>query len=258
MKKLLSIFLLLISITAFSQDNFDAQSLLKGTPSKQQLVNDFSNVLTPDQKQALENKLVQFDDSTSSQVAVVIVPNLGENDIGDYAVQLGRAWGIGSKKNNNGVVLLVDTDPNHHGVNISPGYGLEGALPDVTCKEIIDDIIIPNFKGGDYYGGIDGGTDAIIKATKGEYTAPAGYGQQNISFGKIFFLIIIIIIIILAIISRSGGGGGGGFLGPFLIGNMLGSGRGWSGWSGGGGSGGGGFGGFGGGGFGGGGASGSW
>ena len=256
MKKLLFIFLLLVTgVVAFSQNQFKPDSLLNLKPYQipHQLVNDFSNVLTADQQQTLENKLVIFDDSTSNQIAVVIIPSLGDFDISDYSVKLGRAWGVGGKQFNNGVVMVICTDPGNHKLFIATGYGLEGALPDVTCKEIIDDIITPDFRAGDYYRGINEGTDAIIQATKGEYKAPEGYGQNGggISIVKIFFLIIIIVII-LSIISR---GGGGGFLGGFLLGNVLGGGG--SGWSGGGSSGGG-FGGFGGGSFGGGGAGGSW
>jgi len=66
---------------------------------------------------------------------------------------------------------LICTDPNNHALSIAPGYGLEGSLPDVTCKQIIDDVIVPQFKGSDYYRGIEEGTDEIIKAVRGEYTA---------------------------------------------------------------------------------------
>ena len=257
MKKFLIIFLFLFnSIAAFAQSNFDPKSLLSGPTGKPRLVNDYANVLTADQKQALENKLDIFDDSTSNQVAVFIIPTLGDYDISDYSVKLGRAWGVGGKQFNNGVVLLISTGDRQ--VEIATGYGLEGALPDVTCKEIIDDIITPDFKGNDYYAGINEGTDAIIKATKGEYKAPEGYrqGSDGFSFAKIIF-IVIIIIVFLSIISRGGGGGFGGWLGPALW-MMMGSGRSRGGGGFGGGSNGGGFGGFGGGSFGGGGASGSW
>ncbi|UAY52707.1 TPM domain-containing protein [Ferruginibacter albus] len=255
MKKLFSIFiLLLIGIGVFAQSGFNPNDLLKGPPSQQKLVNDYSNVLTADQKQSLENKLDAFDDSTSTQVAVVIIPSLGDYDVSDYGVKLLRAWGIGNKEHNNGVLLLINTEQGNHRINITTGYGVEGALPDITCKQIIDEIITPNFKGGDYYEGLEEGTDAILKATKGEYQAPENYRKEKGSpFG-----FIIIIIIILVLIGIGSNGGGGGFL-PFIIGNMIGSsGRGWdsggsSGWSGGGG-----FGGFGGGSSGGGGASGSW
>ncbi len=258
MKKLLSIFvLLLVSVVTFSQDSFDLEKLLTQKPSPPKLVNDFTNTLTPDQKQALENKLVAINDSTSTQIAVVIIPSLNGNDISDYNVKLGRAWGVGGKEFSNGVVLLIAKDD--HKLNIATGYGVEGALPDITCKHIIDEVIVPNFKGDDYYRGIDEGTDAIIQAVKGEYTAPKGYGKKRISGGRIVFIIIMIIIFI--IVSAGKGGGGGSFMSrrgfaAWTIANMLSSGGGSSGGGGGGSSGG--FGGFGGGSFGGGGASGSW
>ena len=246
--------LLLMSGYLFAQSSFDAKGLLQPQKGKQTLVNDFAGVLTQDQKQTLEQKLVTFNDSTSTQIAVVIIPDLGGYEISDYSTQLGRAWGVGGKQFNNGVVLLISK--NDHKLNIATGYGVEGALPDITCKHIIDEVIVPDFKGNDYYRGIDEGTDAIILATKGEYTAPQDYQQgKSLSAGRIIF-IIIIVIVILMFMSGSGGGGtlirGAGF-GPIFWG-----GGGGGNWSGGGSSGGGGFGGFGGGSFGGGGASGSW
>lgn len=248
---------LLLPLTVFPQSNFDAESLLKPQSGKQQLVNDYANVLTPSQKQALEEKLIQFDDSTSTQIAVVIIPNLGGYEVSDYAVQLGRAWGVGGKEFNNGVVLLISKEDRK--LNISTGYGVEGALPDVTASHIIRDLIVPSFKGNDYYGGIDRGVDAIIKAVQGEYKAPEGYHKQKgVSVGTILFLVILIIVL-LSIFKNNGGGGTfmsrrgyRGFNGPFIFPT------GGGGWGGGGRSSGGGFGGFGGGSFGGGGASGSW
>jgi uncharacterized protein len=262
MKKNLSIlFALLVFNFGFAQSGFNPEDLLKPPSGKQQLVNDFAGILTEDQKQALEHKLVLFDDSSSTQIAVVIIPNLGNYEIADYNVKLGRAWGVGGKEFNNGVVLLISKDD--HKLNIATGYGAEGALPDITCKHIIDQVIVPNFKGNDFYRGIDEGTDAIIQATKGEYKAPENYNKRGRStgIGKIIF-IVIIIIVFLAL--SSGGGGGGNFISrrgamPFIIGNLLGGGGGGGfGGGGGGGSSGGGFGGFGGGSFGGGGSSGSW
>ncbi len=261
MKKFFSIFtLLLVATLAYSQQSFDPESLLKQKPAK--LVSDYTATLTPDQLQALENKLVAFDDSTTTQIAVVIIPTLNGQDISDFNVKLGRAWGVGGKQYNNGVVLLIAK--NDRKLNIATGYGVEGALPDITTKHIIDQVIVPNFKGDDYYRGIEEGTDAIIQAVKGEYKAPANYkkGKSKGGIGRIIF-IIVLIIIFLAV--SGGKGGGGSFMSrrgaaAWTIGNILiNSGRGGGGgWSGGGGSSGGGFGGFGGGSFGGGGSSGSW
>ena len=263
MTKLLHIFfLLLLPVVIFSQSNFDAESLLNPRTGKQQLVNDFAGILTAGQKEALEEKLVKFDDSTSTQIVVVTVPGLSGYDVSDYAVKLGRAWGVGGKEFNNGVVLLISTEPGNRRLTISTGYGVEGALPDVTASHIINEVIVPYFKGNDYYGGIDGGIDAIIKATRGEYAAPAGYHKGKKLSSRTIFFLIIVIIIFLSLISRGGGGGSfmswrgyRGFAAPFIF-PIGGGGSGWSG--GGGSSGGGGVGGVGGGSFGGGGASGSW
>ena len=260
MKKIFSIFvLLLLSVTAFSQKEMSAEKLLEYKPSK--LVNDFTGTLTADQEQALERKLVAFDDSTSTQIAVVIINSLDGNDIADYNVKLFRAWGVGGKEQNNGVVLLIAKGDRK--LNITTGYGVEGALPDITCKQIIEDIIVPNFKGDDYYRGIEEGTDAIMQAVKGEYKAPEGYGKRGGS-GSSVLRIVFIIIVIIIFLAVSGGGGGGSFMSrrgyaAWTIGNILSNMARNSGGGGGGGwSGGGGFGGFGGGSSGGGGASGSW
>jgi uncharacterized protein len=257
MKRLFPIFILLLFSTgSFSQDKFDPEKLLRQTPT--QLVNDFTGTLTEGQRLALENKLVVFDDSTSTQIAVVIIPSLNGNDVADFNVKLGRAWGVGGKANNNGVILLIAKEDRK--LNIATGYGVEGALPDITAKHIINDIIVPNFKGDDYYRGIEEGTDAIILAVKGEYTAPENYGKSK--GGKIWGVIFMIIMVIIISAIKGGRGGGGSFMSrrgfaAWTIASMLGGGRG-GGWSGGGGGSSGGFGGFGGGSFGGGGASGSW
>lgn len=242
---------------AFGQEGFNPADLLKprtGTPT---LVNDYTNTLTPDQKQTLENKLVTLDDSTSTQISVVIVPTVGSYTISDYNVELGRAWGVGGKKDNNGVILLIAKDDRK--LDITVGYGLEGALPDATAKSIIDDVIVPNFKGNDYYRGIDEGTDAIIAAVKGEYNSPRTKSGKGISTGKI---VLIVILVLFFLISSGGGGKGGSFMSRRGARGLPGplfwpSGGGFGGGSSGGGSSGG-FGGFGGGSFGGGGSSGSW
>jgi uncharacterized protein len=260
MKRLL--FLIALFISVFAKAQID--KIIPPRPNPPQLVNDFTRTLTPEQVQALEQKLVAYDDSTSNQVAVVIMNTTGDYPIEDVALGIIRNWGVGGKEHNNGIVLLVAKDD--HKVRIEVGYGLEGAIPDVTAKSIIDDDITPNFKEGNFYRGLDAATDDLIKAAAGEYTAPAGYHKKGKGFpvGAIIFFIIILIIAF----SRGGRGGGGmisrrgygGFGTGWLIGSMLGGG-GWSGGGSGGGGwsgGGGGFGGFGGGGGGGGGASGSW
>src|SRR5215210_1090694 len=122
MKRLLFTIVFLIPVF------FGIAQNIPSRPSPPRLVNDYTNTLTEDQKASLEQKLVAYDDSTSNQVAIVIVPTTGDYAPVDYATKLGRVWGIGNKKTNNGVVVLVAKDD--HEVFISPGYGLEGALPD--------------------------------------------------------------------------------------------------------------------------------
>jgi uncharacterized protein len=256
MKKILVFLLLVTGFLASAQD-------IPTRPNPPKLVNDLTGTLTRDQQQALENKLVAFDDSTSTQITVVIIQSLNGNDVADLSIKLGREWGVGGKEFNNGIVLLIAKGDRK--LHIATGYGVEGALPDVTAKQIIDNIIVPNFRGDDYYRGIEEGTDAIIQAVKGQYSAPANYNKKGKAGGMRIGFIVILIIIFLLLSSR-GGGRGGSFMSrrgamPFILGNLLGSmtsGRGGGGWSGGGGGSSGGFGGFGGGSFGGGGASGSW
>lgn len=264
MKKITSILLFVfVSFVVLAQQgqNFSIDKVINTPPNPPKLVNDYANILTADQNQALERKLFQFDDTTTNQVTVVIVPRLDGKDIADVAIELGRKWGVGNKKSNNGVILLVSVEDRK--LNISPGYGLEKVLPDLVCQQIIDNIIVPDFKGNDYYAGINHGTDAIIEATKGEFKAPENYNRKGKSsgLGRIFFFVIIILVFLA--ISGGSRGGGGSLMsngGAFLLGSLLGGGgRGGGGFGGGGGSsGGGGFGGFGGGSFGGGGSSGSW
>jgi uncharacterized protein len=257
MKKLLLPIFLLIAFFAAAQ----IEKAIPEAPNPPRLVVDLTGTLTADQQQALERKLVAYDDSTSNQITVVIIATTGDYDISDFSFALGRKWGVGNKEKNNGVVLLIAK--NDRKVFIAPGYGLEGAIPDITAKQIVADIIVPNFKGNDFYRGIDEGTDAIMSAAKGEFVAEEGYAQRGDK--RPFPVIgIIILIIVLIIIMRSGGGRGGSFMSrrgykninrPNVFWFPTGGGGGGGGFGGGGG---GGFGGFGGGSFGGGGAGGSW
>lgn len=226
------------------------------------LVNDYTQTLSATQVAQLEQKLVAFDDSTSTQIAVVLIQSLEGYDVADYGVRLAETWGIGGAKNNNGVLVLVSLGDRK--VTIQTGYGVEGALPDAITKRIIEREIKPNFKAGDYYAGIEDGTNAIISYTKGEYKSDKPKKGEGDSGFVTAFIILIIILIVFAI-KKGGDGneviGGRGSASPFwwlLMGSQIGRGDsgGFGGFSGGGD--GGGFGGFGGGSFGGGGSSGSW
>jgi uncharacterized protein len=223
------------------------------------LVNDFADVLSDEQEREIEQKLMAYEDSTSTQIAVVLVKNLDGTDVADYAVKLALKWKIGTKKDN-GVLFLAAIDDRK--TRIEVGYGLEGVLPDITTKRILTEDVKPYFKQQQFYEGIDLATTHIIQAAKGEYKGEYKYSNnrgkkkgKGLGIGSIIFIIILIIVF-----ASSRGGGGGGFLTGMILGNMLGaggrhsSGGGWGDFSSGGGS----FGGFGGGSFGGGGSSGDW
>lgn len=254
-------YILLFFVAVFMGANtLKAQNVLE-KPSTPTLVTDLAGVLSPTEKQFLENKLVSIDDSSSNQIAVVILPTLDGYPIEEYATKLFRTWGIGNKKTNNGILLLVAI--NDRKVRIEVGYGLEGAIPDITSNNIINNDIKPAFKQGAYFDGINAATDNIAKAAVGEYkVARQKKGKEK---GGSIFLFLIILFVIIAIVGKKGGNGGsniggGGFSDiatGMLLGSLLGGG-GRSGGDGGGFSGGGGFGGFGGGSSGGGGASGGW
>lgn len=249
--------LLLLPLGVWAQNDAD----FPPKPSPPRLVNDLANVISPADEAELERKLENYDKTTSTQVTVITITSIGGYDISEYAVELGNRWGVGRKGKSNGVVLLAAM--NERKLNISTGYGLEGALPDALAGRIIRNEIAPLFKQGHYYEGLDRGVDAIIAATKGEYKAEPEKSARGLSFWQIIAIVGAIYVIIW-IFSKIGGGGGGG---RYM------SGRGSGGWGGGyiggwgggswgggssGGGGGGGFGGFGGGSFGGGGASGDW
>lgn len=263
---------LLVSALVFTGllNNLNAQDI-PPKPEPPRLVNDLAGVLSADEVQSLENKLVAFNDSTSTQIAVVIVKSLNGYDKNEFARLIGEQWGVGRKGKNNGAVVLVK--PKYPGEKgeacIQTGYGLEGVIPDALAKRIVENEMIPNFRNGNYYAGIESATSAMISLAKGEYTADQ-YSKRSTKksnpYGLFIPLIIIIIVFALIRSQRSRGTSLGKSL-PFwtalwLLGSMgrshSGSWNDFSSGSGGFGGGGGGFGGFGGGSFGGGGAGGSW
>ena len=256
--KLTKLFIVFI-IALLSFTNAVAQNVIEN-PNPPVLVTDLAGVLSPEQKQALENKLVAIDDSSSNQIAVVILPTLDGNPIEEYATKLFRTWGIGNKKTNNGILLLIAIQDKK--IRIEVGYGLEGAIPDITANSIIDNDIKPAFRQQAYYEGIDKATDDIAKAAVGEYKEKREKRTKGKGSNPLLFVLILFIIV--AILGKKGGGGGsnigGGGFSDIATGMLLGSllGGGGRGGGGGFGGGGGGFGGFGGGSSGGGGASGGW
>ena len=266
--KNLKLLLFILLIILLNNDILKAQDI-PDRPSPPRLVNDFAGMLGSQETELLESKLVSFNDSTSTQIAIVTVRSLGGYEIMDYSQRLGEKWGIGQKKLDNGILILVKPKTPESGgeISITTGYGLEGRIPDLTCDQIITNEILPAFREGNYYQGLDAATSTLMSLARGEFSAEQ-YGKKiNKNSGQMptGMVIFIIIIVIMIIAGKSSGSNnrhlrGSGNLPLWLLLSMLNSGgshRGsWGGFSGG--SGGGGFGGFGGGSFGGGGSHGSW
>lgn len=240
-------------------------------PQPPRLVNDLAGLFTLSQAQRLERVLTAFDDSTSNQITVVTTNDLEGYTPAEYGTRIGLDWGVGSAEFNNGVVMVVKpkTRDSNGQVNISVGYGLEGAIPDAYAKRIIDNEMIPRFAEGDYFGGVAAGCTVLMQLASGEISEPRGDDGLSLEgiFATAIFIFIFASILLFAIFgSRHGGGnngstgGGPDLMDTIIIGSLLGGSHGRSsGWGGSGGGFSGGFGGgFGGGSFGGGGASGSW
>ena len=246
-----------------------AQFQIPDKPKNETSVYDYINLLPAGQKNALEQKLIRYSDSTSTQIVIAIIASTEGENINYLGANWGQKWGIGQGDKDNGVLVLLAR--NDRRIAINTGYGTEGNLTDAMSKRIIENIILPQFRQDDYYGGLDKGADAIFQVLSGEFKEERDLGNGGGRFSIDSFLPIIIFIIILIILSRKNRrGGGGGNRGrrsrgldiwDMIILSNMGRSSGSGGFGSGGGSfgGGGGFsGGFGGGGFGGGGASGGW
>ncbi len=226
-------------------------------PRTQQMVNDYTGTLSRHEQQALELRLRACEDSSGVQILLLLVPDLGGNDIAGFAQQVWDEWKVGDSKLNNGVMLLIKPKNQSDGqLRIQTGYGMEGALPDAFCKRIIDDKMIPYLQEGNYYRAINEALDVIIPIACGEYSMEQYQKDENretlIGIGLFFVFILIVFLISRRHGNRHGGNGTHSGMGgiPYF-------GPSWGGGSFGGGSFGG-FGGWGGGSSGGGGASGRW
>lgn len=261
---LIALLLLLTPATGVRAQVSSADSVIPARPNPPRLVNDFVGILNSNERERLEQKLRAYNDSTSTQIAVVIVRTTEPYPIGDFSFQVLRKWGVGQRGKNNGLVLAWATETRK--IYITTGYGLEGAIPDAIAKRIISNVIVPNFKAARYYQGLDEATTEIIQRAQGEYQAKPSRNNDGGDGSSIFIWIFVVFIVIYFISRRGGGGGGrsnrnrgGGFFPPVFFPTSTYSG--WGGSSGGGGfggGGGGGFGGFGGGSSGGGGAGGDY
>lgn len=239
----------------FLASNSSAAEVIPPKPDR--YFNDYAGVVSPTAALRLNDQLAQFERDTSNQIVVGVFSKMeSDSDVADYTRRVAQAWGVGQKDRRNGAVLFVFVQDRK--MYIQVGYGLEGALPDITAFDITEYQIKPHLRANDYEGGLAAGVDSILKAARGEYkgsgkTAGERNGSSGGKFPVLLFFFVVVVLILLSRRSRKRGYRYSGFGGPFVGGWSGGSSGGWS-------SGGGSSGGFSGGGgsFGGGGAGSSW
>lgn len=238
---------------------------LPSRPQPERLVNDLAGLFSSDQTAELERMLVEFDDTTSNQIAVVTTLDLEGYDVAEYATRIGLEWGVGTEKSDNGIVIVVKpkTDESSGQVFIAVGYGLEGAIPDAYAKRIINNEMIPSFMVNDYYSGISDACKVLMKLASGEISEMEDEEDDIAVVFLVMLIILVITVIVLGVAMENNNGKGPGGRGPIIYtGPVITRGNNYGGFGGGSFGGGfgsfGGFGGFGGGSFGGGGAGGSW
>lgn len=257
------LFVLFATLSSFAQND------VPDAPNPPRLVNDFAGILSRQTVANLERELVSFDTSTSTQIVVVTVASFGDLSANEFATKLGHKWGVGQKGKSNGVVILVKPKPaNGTGKGeayIAPGYGLEGALPDIICHRIVNEVMIPYFRTGDYNNGVIAACKNVMDISRGEYTSDRTDEPDIVSFIIILLFIALFIYFLRKNKNNKGYAQARPRRGHVTYGDIISTSRNdrWhdnfgGGGFGGGGFGGGGFGGFGGGSFGGGGSGGSW
>lgn len=259
------LFTLLITFTLSGHAQFTIPE--KPTEENPDAVHDYIELLSKGEKDALEDKLIKYSDTTSTQIVIAIIATANGEELDIVGAKWGQKWGIGQSKEDNGIIILLAIDDRK--VDINTGYGIESIISDRDAERIINRVMLPQFKNGNYYAGLDGAVDALIEGLQGNFTGTRKKRDAPFPIQPILmFVFFVVILIILSRNNHRGGGRNGGkrniggsLLDVIILSNMGRGGFGGGGSFTGGGSfgGGGGFGGgFGGGGFGGGGASGSW
>ncbi len=177
-------------------------------------VNDFAGMMQPQERVQLEQKIASFASSTSNEISVVTIKSLDGDTIENFSVKLFADWKIGKAKKDNGVLLLISRDDRK--MRIEVGYGLEGALTDIQSDEIITNDLIPNFKAGNYYAGIDAAVRDIMAATQGEYTSSAQDKQVVNALFDYWYFIPLVFVWLASILGRSKSWWAGGVLGGVI------------------------------------------
>jgi len=207
-----------------------AHAALVPVPALTAPVTDLTGTLTPQQTAALDQELRDFAARKGSQIAVLIVPSTAPEAIEQYSIRVTDVWKLGRKGQDDGVLLLVAKDDRT--MRIEVGYGLEGAIPDAIAKRIIAEVITPQFKQGNFYGGLQDGVQSIMKLIDGEQLPPPRAAASPVGGANptetAFFLLIAAIVVgsaLRAVLGRTVGSGLAGLIaggvGWLLIGSAL-------------------------------------
>ncbi|MCD4747301.1 MAG: TPM domain-containing protein, partial [Bacteroidales bacterium] len=189
--------IIILSILALSSFYINAQDIPE-RPKPPHLVNDYTGILSANQINYLERKLVIYNDTSSTQIVIAIVRSLNGYDKAEFAYGLGEKWGVGQKDFDNGIVILLKPKSGREGgqVFIAPGYGLEGVIPDAICKRIVEHEMIPYFKTNNYFKGLDAATTTLMSLASGEFSADDYKKQTTQSPFRMLIPIIVIFLII--------------------------------------------------------------
>lgn len=197
------VLLLLLALVSISQAH--AKEV---PPRPNKLVNDYAQLLDPEQEAALERKLVAYADSTSTQIAIVLDQSLEGDDVFEYSFRIAESWGIGTKENDNGILIYAALEDRK--LYIHSGMGVQDYLTDNVAKRLLDQVLRPAFRQQNYYGGLDQITTILIDLGAGKYTNdnPKASGDGRIS-PFVVLLIIFAVIFLFGFLGNSGGRGGG-------------------------------------------------
>lgn len=185
-------------------------------------VSDIADVLNAEEEISLDTKISNYEVATGNEIAILTIPNLGGDVIENVAQKTFTEWGIGKADKNNGVLILVSVEDRQ--MRIHTGYGVEGDLPDLATYYIQQEVMVPAFREGQYYAGLDGAVDRIIASLGGENVVPEGYGvnpRKATDLGGLFFFVFIIFEILISMLARSKSWWGGGVLGGVIGGGII-------------------------------------
>src|SRR6478609_6908608 len=201
LKYILSFVLLVATLSVFAQDEDYAVR-----PNPPRLVNDLAGVLSADEVARLEQKLDKYNDTTSTQITVLIIPTLKGHAIEEYSIKIAEDWKIGQKGKDNGILILIAMK--EHRFRIETGYGMEGTITDIRASEIERNRFIPNFKQGLFYQGIDEATSDIMLMCSGLYKSELKEINGGLTRGQIILIIVVVVMIILIAYNANNNGGG--------------------------------------------------